>query len=314
MSVKPIILDLYTNYFVPLGPKLVPCMKAFILAVLPYLEEEGNEFFEPTAHLLDKISRGSNTQSFYASFWMAISSSVHCRRAACNFLLKKMPRIKSKEDMVVVCGMHSNLLVDALCCLVQDANHLVKRGALELLLTQFEFSVTSFTSGEKQRVIEACISVVLARDMSLNRRLFSIVKECDDDVVHVLKAMFAVETNDVTILQKPYRIMLSLMDRQGYGDLIMDRVLVPMIESLYSKCTTSTPSSPLPNAVADAILPISVTLISSTHPYLLWKNIHFWIESLEGEYGDETPSSSRSTEHWGQVNYFNPIILYSSLT
>jgi hypothetical protein len=92
MSVKPLLLDLYTNFYVPLGPKLIPCMKAFILAVLPYLEEEGNEFFDRTANLLDMVSKGSNMQTFYDSFWMAIASSPHCRRAACNFLLKKMPR------------------------------------------------------------------------------------------------------------------------------------------------------------------------------------------------------------------------------
>jgi Dopey, N-terminal len=72
--------------------RLVPCLKALILAVFPFLEEEGNEFFDRAASILDKLSKATRPDVFYASLWKAISESKHCRISAVTFLLKKMPR------------------------------------------------------------------------------------------------------------------------------------------------------------------------------------------------------------------------------
>ena len=182
--------------------------------------------------------------------------------------------------MVVVCGLNTNLLVEALCCLVQDQDQLVKRGALDLLLSQFDFSIISFSPQEKIAIVSASISVVLARDMSLNRRLFSIIRNCADEVEIVLKAMFQEESNDPLVLQKPYKIMLSLMDHQVYGDLIMNRVLLIMLESLFTKHNSSNPRCSLKS---DVLLPVATSIISSIHPYLFWKNIFFWLQSLQND-------------------------------
>ena len=46
MSVKPVILNIYERFFIPLGKNLRICLKDFLLGILPALEEEGNEFFE----------------------------------------------------------------------------------------------------------------------------------------------------------------------------------------------------------------------------------------------------------------------------
>lgn len=46
LLMKPILLDIYLKYYIPLGNDLKPLLKGFILAVLPFLEEENNELFE----------------------------------------------------------------------------------------------------------------------------------------------------------------------------------------------------------------------------------------------------------------------------
>ena len=45
-SVKPVLLGLFEKYYVPLQGELRPIMRAFILALLPGLEEETSEAFE----------------------------------------------------------------------------------------------------------------------------------------------------------------------------------------------------------------------------------------------------------------------------
>jgi hypothetical protein len=52
MSVKPQLIKVYKDFYLPLGENLKPCLKSFILALLPGLEEEGNEFFDDVRILL----------------------------------------------------------------------------------------------------------------------------------------------------------------------------------------------------------------------------------------------------------------------
>ena len=43
---QPIVLGIYERFYLPLQESLRPATKAFILALLPGLEEETGEFFE----------------------------------------------------------------------------------------------------------------------------------------------------------------------------------------------------------------------------------------------------------------------------
>lgn len=43
---QPIVLGIYTRFYIPLQEALRPATKAMILALLPGLEEEAGEFFE----------------------------------------------------------------------------------------------------------------------------------------------------------------------------------------------------------------------------------------------------------------------------
>uniref|UniRef100_A0A8C6VLN5 DOP1 N-terminal domain-containing protein n=2 Tax=Elapinae TaxID=42168 RepID=A0A8C6VLN5_NAJNA len=45
LSVKPVLLDLYENYFLPLQKSLLPSLQAFLIGLLPGLEE-GSEFYD----------------------------------------------------------------------------------------------------------------------------------------------------------------------------------------------------------------------------------------------------------------------------
>lgn len=47
MAVRPVLIDLYNEFYVSLGRSVLVCMKGFVLAILPFFEEESNEFFEP---------------------------------------------------------------------------------------------------------------------------------------------------------------------------------------------------------------------------------------------------------------------------
>jgi len=66
-----------------------------------------------------------------------------------------------------------DLQVDALCASLQDSNVLVQRSTLDLLLQVFPIHCCHLTQSNTVTVLTAAITVVLRRDMSLNRRLYA---------------------------------------------------------------------------------------------------------------------------------------------
>lgn len=52
-SVKPALLEIFEKYYLPLQDELRPVMRAFILSLLPGLEEETGEYFEKVTINID---------------------------------------------------------------------------------------------------------------------------------------------------------------------------------------------------------------------------------------------------------------------
>ena len=146
-------------------------LKGFILAVLPCLEEENNEFFETAVDILENAIKCTSQQIFYDAIWKAISSNGQYRLGALNFLLKRASKIETVEDMVVLAGHDPNTLPNALIELINDPNILVKRGCLDLMLNKLCVSPDTFSQEINEQLVLNSLNVVFKRDMSLNRRL-----------------------------------------------------------------------------------------------------------------------------------------------
>jgi hypothetical protein len=123
LSVKPVLIGIYENYFLPLKQALRPCLVGLILGILPGLEE-GSDFYTRTFNLLKNIcyaqsdasasnrtmsltrdssvstslnSYDSNISSlspsiaedkyFYTCLWSAIVSQSSVRFAAIQFII-----------------------------------------------------------------------------------------------------------------------------------------------------------------------------------------------------------------------------------
>lgn len=62
-SVRPIVLGIYSKFYIPLQDALRPATKAMVLALLPGVEEETGEFFEKV-RLLAVIATSSTDFAF----------------------------------------------------------------------------------------------------------------------------------------------------------------------------------------------------------------------------------------------------------
>eukprot|EP01135_Chromosphaera_perkinsii_P001962 Nk52_evm9s215 gene=Nk52_evmTU9s215 len=173
IAVKPLMLEIYEKYFVPLKKNLRPCLKAFILAVLPGLEE-GSEHYQRCVNILSQTCVHVGEPLFYSSLWQCMGSSSQCRLQVLSFIMYKLSKRESSvEESVFIVGQDINIAINGLSSGLADSNLLVQRGALDLLGNFFQLHTNILNFTQFCTLLRTAVFVVLRRDMSLNRRLYS---------------------------------------------------------------------------------------------------------------------------------------------
>ena len=290
MSVKPTLLALYSQYYLPLGASLRPCLKALILAVLPMLEEDGNEFFDQAAQLLDSISRNVQHSHFFHAMWLCTISAPRHRLPAINYLVRRLAKMNGPEDMAFVIGSHSDVVAKSLAEMLEDKLVLVQRGVLELLVNYFPLNSSLFREQDVLLIVQSAVTVVLRRDMSLNRRLYAWILATDSKsdprivdvdakpaemqvklnleiLANALRFLFSALSPSLTIhdYSKPYKIIISLMDKPEIGPVIMDALFLDIIVSLNQKIDSS---------IFKELLPTAVMMMDTLDAFFVWKQMH----------------------------------------
>ncbi|XP_023228488.1 protein dopey-1-like [Centruroides sculpturatus] len=171
MNVKPVLLTIYETHFVPLGQRLRPGLNGFLTGVLPGLEE-GSDYYERIDQLLMKVCDGVEKSFFYGSLWRCIMSNPSIRLPAICFITSHFNKKLTMEDQLYIIGTDIDTMVHAICSSLQDSSVLVQRCALDLLLLGFPVYNSQLVSSDMVKIVTSAVTVVLRRDMSLNRRLF----------------------------------------------------------------------------------------------------------------------------------------------
>ena len=308
LNVKSILLDLFEKHIVCLNARHVrPASKSIILALLPGLEEEKSEEYDRTLGILDQFKstlaesndarlKGTETsgnQYFWQSFFLASLCSPTRRQGALAYLAANFPscdvstqthradpatseRKPQDEDAVVdqVTSPEPGLLIRCFSSGLRDDQVLIQRGFLDLLVTHLPLRCDvlqqKVTKCDLQRLVSAAVSVVLRRDMSLNRRLWSwfLGPEPNSDAIvnsptspnhgseSTPRAIGVEERagyfksfglsplldsleemiSDASLIPsnraRPFRICLSLMDRGEIGTLVLPAIFRSLMESL----------------------------------------------------------------------------------
>ncbi|XP_056141644.1 protein dopey-1 [Lampris incognitus] len=327
MSVKPVLLGLYETYYLPLGKTLKPGLQGLLTGVLPGLEE-GSEYYDRTNTLLEKVAAAVEQSAFYSALWGSILTSPAVRLPGVSFVLLHLNRKLSMEDQLYVMGSDIELMVEAVSTSVQDSSVLVQRSTLDLILFCFPFHMSQATRPDMIRILSAALHVVLRRDMSLNRRLYAWLLGFDNNGVKTgprstrqsnpeehASYYFNTYSKDmlvqamVGILQgkarggeeesilmhdlKPFRILISLLDKPELGPAILEDVLIEVFRTLHTQCRTELDlhnqnpfskdhthlSSKLrENKKTAELIKTANLLFNSFEPYYMWDYIACWFE------------------------------------
>ncbi|XP_062454762.1 protein dopey-2 isoform X2 [Rhea pennata] len=275
MSVRPILLGLYEKYFLPLQKSLLPGLQAFIIGLLPGLEE-GSEIYDRTDALLVKLSLLMGKEVFFGALWGSVLVSPSIRLPASLFVVSHINRELSGKQQKYMLGTDYKLTIKSLCTSVLDSNVLVQRNTLEVILFFFPF-YTALDSNESAillhrtdlvYILSSATQTLLRRDMSLNRRLYAWLLGSDikgdafapdsttsedhaiyffgkyskdllvESLVEILHQKFSesdMEERHQAYL-KPFRILISLLDKPEIGPQVVGDLFLEVIRAFYSYC------------------------------------------------------------------------------
>ncbi|KAM6355691.1 protein DOP1A isoform 4-T5 [Podargus strigoides] len=325
MSVKPTLLSLYEIYYLPLGKTLKPGLQGLLTGILPGLEE-GSEYYERTNTLLEKVASAVDQSAFYSALWGSLLTSPAVRLPGITYVLSHLNRKLSMEDQLYIIGSDIELMVEAVSTSVQDTSVLVQRSTLDLILFCFPFHMSQATRPDMIRILSAALHVVLRRDMSLNRRLYAWLLGFDNNgaligprstrhsnpeehatyyfntfskemLVQAMVGILQVNGHgeESTLMQdlKPFRILISLLDKPELGPAILEDVLIEVFRTLYIQCKaelelqaepsfnkdhTQLSSKLRENKKTAELIKTANLLFNSFEPYYMWDYIARWFE------------------------------------
>ncbi|KAG1886069.1 Dopey, N-terminal-domain-containing protein [Suillus subluteus] len=283
-SVKPILLTIYDTHYLPLQAGLRPVMKSFILALLPGLEEETGEFFEKVLNLLDRLSGTVSPVFFIQNIWLIMITMSSARGTALNFLSRRLPRLHADEDITQIVGRDIGLMIRAFAAALEDDNLLVRRGALDILLQSMRIDSAAIKRAHSEDTVilmRAATGVVLRRDLSLNRRLYTWLLGPDEksDNQTVYLRQHALQLLNTTLKDEmfapsgeysesqPFKIFISLLDKWEIGSALTDVLVLDALKAIRFLMQRNAEER------NEDISMTASTLYEAVEPSILWKQL-----------------------------------------
>lgn len=262
MKVRPDLLKVYETHFVPLRARLRPALPGFLSGVLPGLEES-SEYFTRTNALLENVCEGVGPSHFYGCIWDCLASNSCVRLPAIAYILAHFDKKLPTEDQAHIMGNNIDVMVCGLIACIEDSSILVQRCALDLLIIGFPMHSCHMTNDDMIRLVTAALVTILRRDMSLNRRLYGWLLGTEVNMTllshhpqmrkakaekrnanyfdvfskeMLVKAIKIILDNAIGKSPhdlKPYKLLVSLIDKDDIGPVIIDDILFEVFRLLY---------------------------------------------------------------------------------
>lgn len=269
MNVRPSLLEIYEKYFVPLGERLRPALSGFLSGVLPGLEA-GLDHFERTNTLLSQVCNAVSPIYFYSCLWECVATNSSIRLPAITYVIDHFNKRVGMSEQTYLMGRNVELMMTGLCACLNDAVILVQRNTLEFLLLGFPLHTNLLSQSDVIKLVTNALNTILRRDMSLNRRLYSWL--LGTEVLNANRNLMEIDMNESVSLNsdsgssrsssqfsyfeqyskpilikalritfknsiptadlRPYKILLSLLDKVEIGPVVLDAILIDVIRTV----------------------------------------------------------------------------------
>lgn len=152
--------------------------------------------------------------------------------------------------------------MSGLCACLNDPVILVQRNTLEFLLIGFPLHTTLLSKFDFTRLVTNGLNTILRRDMSLNRRLYSWLlgsevagnrakdraadstleraakvatyfdQHSKEVLIKALRCTLKLSLQHTPVDLKPYKILVSLLDKVEIGPVVLDHVLCDVVRTM----------------------------------------------------------------------------------
>ncbi|KAH8991959.1 Dopey, N-terminal-domain-containing protein [Lactarius akahatsu] len=282
-AVKLTLINIYDSHFLPLKTSLRPVMKSFILALLPGLEEETSEFFEQVLNLLDGLSTTVSMSYFLENVWLIMLTVPSARGTALNLVSRRLPKLITGKDFQTMLGHDVGLMIRAFAAALEDDNILVRRNALDLIIQALRLdgvAIQKASNEDRAIIMRAATSVVMRRDLSLNRRLYTWLLGPDENAdqqiaylrAHSLGLLQTTLRSEMTSPSteypesRPFKVFISLLDKWEIGGALTEAIVLDVFKALKSLIESDTASG------GDVVMTAS-TLYEAVEPHIVWKQL-----------------------------------------
>ncbi|KAH7886231.1 Dopey, N-terminal-domain-containing protein [Phlebopus sp. FC_14] len=280
-SVKPTLINIYDTHYLPLQYALRPVMKSFILALLPGLEEETSEAFDKVLGLLDRLSGTVTPVFFMQNVWLVMITMPSARGTALNFLSRRLPRLHADEDITHIVGRDIGLMIRAFAAALEDDNLLVRRSALDMLLQSMRIDSAAVERAQPEDsaiLMKAATGVVLRRDLSLNRRLYTWLLGPDEKSTaqsayfkqHALQLLSSTLKNEMFTPSgeysesRPFKVFISLLDKWEIGSPLTEALIYDALKAIRMH---------IQSEANEDITMTASTLVEAAEPSIIWKQL-----------------------------------------
>ena len=277
LSTRPLVIDLFESHVLQIPPRsLRPALKALILSLLPVIEEETSEDFDRCLQTFERLRLCFSKEDQESFFWQTLfvgSIANPLRRAGVLVYLNRfLPKLAkhhadSASKSEVTTNPEPGLLVRCFATGLRDDNALVQRGFLDLLVTHLPLDASVLQAASYRKdldvLVRAALMVVLRKDMSLNRRLWTWFAGTDSKVhadpvttplestsnpfsqsndyytqfglqstTRAVQNMLSDASSQAGQRTIPFRILLSLLDRWEIGGPVVRILFNPIMKAL----------------------------------------------------------------------------------
>lgn len=282
LGTRPFVLELFEDYILKLPlTALRPALKALILSLLPIIEDETSEDFDRCLHTFNafRLCFAESGQEFFywQTLFVAAISNPHRRGGVLAYAIRYLPKltrsVSEADPANVIISPEPGLLVRCFATGLCDDNSLIQRGFLDLLVTHLPLNAAILQNASYRKdldvLVRAAITVVLRRDMGLNRRLWAWLTDIDSktpetatspmspvttqttlsndyflsfglpSIVRAVQAMLSEPSAHPGPRTIPFRVMLSLMDKWEIGGAIAKASFLSAMESLMKYQSTA---------------------------------------------------------------------------
>ncbi|ORX36308.1 Dopey, N-terminal-domain-containing protein [Kockovaella imperatae] len=294
-SVRPQIINIFQNFYLPLGEDLRPATKAILLALLPGMEEETGDFFDKVLVFFRQLSRAVSEGFFLQTVFLVLISSASSRLSGLNYLAKEMQKPPDPS-----LGIENGLIIRGVAAVLNDENVLVRRNGLDLLLRVLRIHESIFkeaTPEDQRMLMRVTIGVVLQREISLSRRVYTWLlgpedsgdKQMDNYRQHSLELLVStlesymetsIASEDANDLLRPFKIFLSLLDRWEVGAILSEQLAIKTLQLMRSAAEIH------PEHKQEVII-TAIAVYESVEPMIIWRKLYDLVaQSLRAETDD----------------------------